>query len=126
AGREPPHVIGVSTDQGDVQADLVVDAAGRRSQIDHWLEEIGAPPAATWSAECGVAYFSRHYRLRPAAELPGLPTTRIVAGLDEFTVAIFGADNGTMQLVVVPLAADRRFGKLDDPDVFTAVLRTVP
>ena len=56
-----------------------------------------------------MAYFSRHYRLRPAAELPGLPTTRIVAGFDEFTVGIWGADNGTMQLAVVPLAADRRF-----------------
>jgi len=31
-----------------------------------------------------------------------------------------------MQLAVVPLAADRRFRTLKDPEVFTAVLRTVP
>jgi 2-polyprenyl-6-methoxyphenol hydroxylase-like FAD-dependent oxidoreductase len=123
---QPPQVVGVHTDQGDVHADLVIDAAGRRSPIDRWLADIGAQPTASWFAECGAAYFSRHYRLRPGAEPPGLLTTRIVAGLDEFTVGIWGADNGAMQLAVVPLATDRRFRTLKDPEVFTAVLRTVP
>jgi 2-polyprenyl-6-methoxyphenol hydroxylase-like FAD-dependent oxidoreductase len=121
-----PHVIGVRTDQGRLASDLVIDAAGRRSPIDRWLEDIGAAPAATWSADCGVTYYSRHYRLRRETPLPGLPTTRIVAGLEECTLAVFGADNGAMQLAVVPLAADRRFRALKDPEVFTAVLRTIP
>ncbi len=30
----PPHVTGVRTDYGEVAADLVVDATGRRSPID--------------------------------------------------------------------------------------------
>jgi 2-polyprenyl-6-methoxyphenol hydroxylase-like FAD-dependent oxidoreductase len=116
----------VRTNQGDVAADLMVDAMGRRSPIDRWLRDIGAHSTATWWAECGVAYFSRHYRLRRAAELPGPATTRIVVGLDEFTVGIWGADNGTMQLAVVPLASDHRFKTLRHPKVFEAVLRTVP
>src|SRR5204863_1351444 len=37
-----------------------------------------------------------------------------------------GADNGAVQLVVAPLAADRRFRPARDPGIFTAVLRTVP
>ncbi len=123
---QPPHVIGVRTEQDDYPADLVVDASGRRSPIDGWLGQIGAQATATWWAECGVAYFSRHYRVRPAEELPGLLTTRIVVGLDEFTVGMWGADNGTMQMVVAPLAADRRFRTVKYPEVFTAVLRTVP
>ena len=123
---EPPHVTGVRTDQGDLAADLVVDATGYRSPINRWLGEIGAQPTGTLWAECGVAYFSRHYRLRPAVELPGPPTTRIVVGLDEFTVGIWGADNGTMQLAVAPLAKDHRFKTLRYPKVFTAVLRTIP
>ena len=122
----PPHVTGVRTDHEDVAADLVVDATGRRSPIDRWLHEIGAKPSATWQAECGVAYYSRHYRVRPGLTLPGHPMLRIVAGLDEFTVGIWPADNGTMQLAVAPLAADRRFRTLKDPAVFTAVLCTVP
>jgi len=121
-----PRVVGVRTDAGDVAADLVVDATGRRSPIDRWLEELGGRPTATWAAECGLAYFSRHYALRNGVEPPAPTTTRLVIPLDEFMIGIWGADNSIMQLAVVPLAADRRFRTVKDPAVFTAVLRTVP
>jgi hypothetical protein len=49
-----------------------------------------------------------------------------VAGLDEFTAGIWGADNGVMQLAVSPLAKDHRFKTLRHVDVFMAVLRTMP
>jgi 2-polyprenyl-6-methoxyphenol hydroxylase-like FAD-dependent oxidoreductase len=125
----PPHVTGVRTDHGDIEAGLVVDASGRRSVLDTWLAEIGARPTALQSAECGLAYYSRHYRLRPGLgteDLPGSPFQRLVMALDEFLVGLWPADNGTMQLGIVPLAADRRFREARDPDVFTRVLRTVP
>jgi 2-polyprenyl-6-methoxyphenol hydroxylase-like FAD-dependent oxidoreductase len=122
----PPHVTGVRTNGGDLSAELVIDASGRRSPIDHWLKGIGARSSSTAWAECGVAYFSRHYRLREGAALPAPPTTRIVAALDEFTVGIWGGDNNTMQLAVAPLAMDHRFKTLRYPEVFTAVLRTIP
>jgi 2-polyprenyl-6-methoxyphenol hydroxylase-like FAD-dependent oxidoreductase len=124
AGR-PPHVTGVRTGHGEIAADLVIDAAGRRSPVARWLAEIGARPPAAWQAECGVAYYSRHYRRRPGTTPPGPPLGRTVAGLDEFTVGLWPADNGTVQLAVAPLAADRRFRPVRDPAVFTAVLRTV-
>jgi 2-polyprenyl-6-methoxyphenol hydroxylase-like FAD-dependent oxidoreductase len=124
--EDPPRVTGVRWKQGEHDADLIIDATGRRTRIDHWLGDIGAQPSATWFAECGIAYFSRHYRLRPGATLPGLPTTRIVAALDEFVVGIWGADNRTMQLGVGPLAEDHRFRTLKRPEIFEAVLRTVP
>jgi 2-polyprenyl-6-methoxyphenol hydroxylase-like FAD-dependent oxidoreductase len=126
AGTNPPHVTGVRTDRGDLPADLVVDATGRRSPVDDWLARIGARPSATWFAECGIAYYSRHYRVRPGVDLPGLPVTRTVIALDEFLAGKWGADNGAVQLVVAPLAADRRFRTVRDPEIFTAVLRTVP
>jgi 2-polyprenyl-6-methoxyphenol hydroxylase-like FAD-dependent oxidoreductase len=122
----PPHVTGVRTDDGDLSADLVIDATGRRSTIDQWLTAIDARPSHTSAAECGLAYYSRHYRLRTKVDLPGLPTTRIVAGLDEFTVGIWGEDNDTMVVLIAPLAEDKRFRGVHDPDVFTAVLRTIP
>ena len=123
---EPPRVTGVRTDQGEVDADLVIDASGRRSSIDHWLEEIGARPTLTSRAECGTAYFSRHYRLRAGGALPGPATTRIVLRLDEFTAGIWGCDNGAMHLAVIPLGADHRFRALMRPGVLEAILRTVP
>jgi 2-polyprenyl-6-methoxyphenol hydroxylase-like FAD-dependent oxidoreductase len=121
----PPRVRGVRTDRGDLTADLVVDAAGRRTPLDRWLTAIGAGRSDLSAAECGVAYYSRQYRLCSQA-LPGPAATRVVAGLDEFTVGIWGGDNATMQLALAPLAADRRFTAARDPDVFAAVLRTVP
>ena len=59
-------------------------------------------------------------------DLPGLLVTRIVVAFDEFVAGKRGGDNGAAQLVVAPLAADRRFRALRDPEVFTAVLRTIP
>ena len=54
ARRQQPHVTGVRTSQGDLPADLVVDATGRRSPVDDWLAQIGARATATWQAECGM------------------------------------------------------------------------
>jgi 2-polyprenyl-6-methoxyphenol hydroxylase-like FAD-dependent oxidoreductase len=125
AAGEPPHVTGVRTKKGDHVADLVIDAAGRGSAIDRWLAEIGAQPPATDWAECGLAYFSRHYQLRPGIEVPDVPA-RMLANLDEFTLLISGADNGKVQLAVLSLAMDRRFRTLKYPEVFAAVMRTVP
>jgi 2-polyprenyl-6-methoxyphenol hydroxylase-like FAD-dependent oxidoreductase len=62
----------------------------------------------------------------PGAPLPGLATSRVVVALDEFTIGIWGADNGVMQLAVAPLDRDHRFHSLRDPEVHTAVMRTVP
>src|SRR5262249_49785498 len=94
--------------------------------IDQWLKRIGAEETATWWAECGVAYFSRHYRIPEGATLPAPSTTRVVMPLDEFMVGIWGADNNTMLLALLPLAVDHRFKTVRYPDVFTAVLRLVP
>ena len=126
APDDVPHITGARTSEGERPGDLVIDAAGRRSPIDHWLKTIGAHASASSWAECGVAYFSRHYRLREDRVPPGSLTTRSVEGLDEFTAGIWGADNGTMQLVVAPLAMDHRFRTLRYPEVFTAVLRSIP
>jgi 2-polyprenyl-6-methoxyphenol hydroxylase-like FAD-dependent oxidoreductase len=124
--RGVPHVTGVRTDGGDVPADVVVDASGRRSAIDDWLTAIGAARTDYRQAECGIAYYTRHFRLRPDVTPPASPLRRMVAALDEFMVGIWPADNGTMQLALFPLAADRRFGAARDPDVYTRVVRTVP
>ena len=125
-GSRPPHVTGVRTDGGDLAADLVVDATGGRSPIDDWLTQIGARTTATWRAECGISYFSRHYRVRQGADLPAPLVTRTVVAFDEFLAGKWGGDNGAVQLVVAPLAADHRFRTAREPAVFTAVLRTIP
>jgi 2-polyprenyl-6-methoxyphenol hydroxylase-like FAD-dependent oxidoreductase len=125
AGR-PPRVRGVTSTAGALEADAVVDASGRRSPIAGWLAAAGAAPVRRDAAECGLAYFSRHYRRRPGVPLPGPAATRLLMAFDEFTAGLWAADNGTMLFAVAPLTADHRFRTITDPDVFTAVLRTVP
>jgi len=122
----PPRVRGVHTDAGVVVADLVVDATGRRTRIDSWLTEIGAAPTELVSAECGLCYRSRHYRVRPGHDLPGHPATRLLLALDEFTTGLWNCDNGTALIALAPLVADARFRAVDNAHVFDAVVATVP
>jgi 2-polyprenyl-6-methoxyphenol hydroxylase-like FAD-dependent oxidoreductase len=127
---EPPRATGVRTGHGAIGADITLDATGRRSAIDGWLRELrplGARETSLQQAECGLAYYSRHYRIRPGATPPpGSEQQRKVATLDEFLAGVWPADNGTVQVAIAPLAADRRFRAIRDPGVFTAVLRLVP
>jgi 2-polyprenyl-6-methoxyphenol hydroxylase-like FAD-dependent oxidoreductase len=126
---DPPRVTGVRTGHGAIGADITLDATGRRSAIDGWLRElrpIGARETSLQRAECGLAYYSRHYRIRPGASPPGSQHQRKVATLDEFLAGVWPADNGTVQVAIAPLAADRRFRAIRDPGVFTAVLRLIP
>ena len=123
---EIPRVTGVSTDQGDLAADLVIDASGRRSHLDQWLEAIGARRTHVVAAECGVAYYTRYYRLRPGATLPGSPIQQLMLPLRRFMVAQFGCDHDVMGLCLVPLTEDREFKAVRHPTTFTAVARTLP
>lgn len=59
-----PHVRGVTTAAGAVAADLVVDAAGRRTPVPGWLRRLGGPDAVESREPCGFVYYSRHYRAR--------------------------------------------------------------
>jgi 2-polyprenyl-6-methoxyphenol hydroxylase-like FAD-dependent oxidoreductase len=122
----PPRVVGCTTTAGDLAADLVVDATCRRSRIGSWLQTVGARRGWTVQAECGLAYYSRHYRFRADAVLPGPDTTRMVLALNEFTTGIWASDNRTMLLAISPLTEDKRFRRVTDTDVFTAVANIVP
>ncbi len=128
AGGVPqvPRVTGVTTDAGTIEADLVLDASGRRTRIDQWLRAIGARPTEVTAAECGVAYYTRYYRLRPGATLPGSPAMMVNLPMRRFMLAMFGCDHNTVGLCLVPPAEDRSFKAVRDPAVFTAVARTVP
>ncbi|MGB9378225.1 MAG: hypothetical protein WCB04_12000 [Mycobacteriales bacterium] len=122
----PPLIRGVRTDTGELHADLVVDATGRRTHVDRWLTQVGAEATTVVAAECGLAYHSRHYRVRAGRALPGHPATRLLFALDEFTTGLWNCDNGTATIAIAPLVQDRRFRGVKEPAVFDAVARTVP
>lgn len=118
---------GLRTSAGPLDADLVVDAAGRRS-----------PLQAAWAAQgqdlrrrresCGITYVTRHYRLHqdeaPTALLFGLAAR---TELDFLLAALFRGDNSTFSVIVGTDPEDRDLRRaLRPPDAYTAVLRQLP
>ena len=120
-----PHVAGVRTDAGeDVRADLVVDAAGRRSTLPTWLTDIGAQPPIEERADCGFVYYGRHFRSNdgsvPMAFGPFLQEYGTIS------VLTLPADNGTWGVGIVASANDKVMRSLKDLDVWTNVIKSVP
>jgi 2-polyprenyl-6-methoxyphenol hydroxylase-like FAD-dependent oxidoreductase len=120
-----PHVVGVRTDGGeDVLADLVVDAAGRRSTLPTWLTDIGAQPPVEERADCGFVYYGRHFRSNdgsvPMAFGPFLQEYGTVS------VLTLPADNGTWGVGIIASAKDKAMRTLKNLEVWTNVIKSMP
>ncbi|WP_406094457.1 NAD(P)/FAD-dependent oxidoreductase [Streptomyces sp. NBC_01013] len=120
-----PRVTGVRSRSGRHDADLVLDAGGRRSPVPGWLAEAGCRDAVVENHRIGIAYFCRWYRLPPGGPRdPG----RVKAGsVAAFAVGgVFPSDNDTFAVFLTVSTADPTRGALLDPEVFERVARTFP
>ncbi|MFF1923155.1 NAD(P)/FAD-dependent oxidoreductase [Streptomyces sp. NPDC058221] len=120
-----PRVTGVRSAAGRHDADLVVDAGGRRSPVTGWLSEAGCRDAVVENHRIGIAYVCRWYRLRPdGPRNPG----RVKAGsVAAFAVGmVFPSDNGIFAVSLTVSTSDPTRGALRDPEVFERVARTFP
>jgi 2-polyprenyl-6-methoxyphenol hydroxylase-like FAD-dependent oxidoreductase len=61
----------------DLTADLVVDASGRGSRVEHWLDALGVTEIPTAEVDTGLVYASRLFRVPRGAE--SFPLTRVEA-----------------------------------------------
>jgi 2-polyprenyl-6-methoxyphenol hydroxylase-like FAD-dependent oxidoreductase len=59
------RVTGILTGEGEITADLVVDASGRGSQSPKWLEEIGFKRPIEEKVEVQLSYTTRLFHRRP-------------------------------------------------------------
>jgi 2-polyprenyl-6-methoxyphenol hydroxylase-like FAD-dependent oxidoreductase len=120
-----PHVTGVRLESGaELGADLVVDAAGRRSALPAWLEGIGASPCREEREDCGFVYYGRHFRSADGT-LPALfGAPRQDYGT--LTVLTLPADNGTWSVTLIASARDTALRSLRDADTWTRVVRSLP
>lgn len=103
-------------------ADLVVDATGRGSRTPVWLEGLGYGRVAEAGAKIGLAYASRHYRLR--TDLFGTDHSIIVvASPDRPRGAIFTkTDGGTVELTTYGILGDH---PPTDPAGFDGFVKTL-
>ena len=122
-----PRVTGVLTSNGPVRADLVVDAMGRRSPGAGWIASLGGRPMSERSSECGIIYYSRHYRVRDGASLPDgpwIPTPRGDLGYGSYST--FPGDNGTFSAVLAIPPHDQELKLLTHAAAFEAAAATMP
>jgi flavin-dependent dehydrogenase len=61
-----------------LEADLVVDATGRRSGLQQWLSALGLPPVERDIVDAGIAYSTREFVAPPGATA-GFPAINVAA-----------------------------------------------
>lgn len=114
-----PLVTGVRLDDGtEINNDLVVAAAGRRSVVPEWLAAIGAPPVTEEVEDTGIVYFSRFFRLRDGMEYP--PRSGAIGGdLGYLKYGVFVGDNRTFSITLAVSTEDTELRRLlAGPKVF--------
>src|SRR6184192_796697 len=121
-----PTVTGVRLADGStIPAAIVVDATGRRSRAPGWLAALGAPAPYERSAETGIFYYTRFYRLRRGRGPRG--TTGLVAGdLGWVKLAVFPGDGRTFSITVGAPVDDHALRGLAEPARFERFLRAFP
>jgi 2-polyprenyl-6-methoxyphenol hydroxylase-like FAD-dependent oxidoreductase len=124
-GGGRPHVTGVRlADETDIAGALVVDATGRRSRAPEWLEALGAPRPRERTADTGILYYTRFYRLLRGAPPGG---SGLVAGdLKWVKLAIFPGDRGTFSITVGPPVDDAPLKRLAEPEQFERFVAAFP
>src|SRR5215467_9433663 len=123
-GAPVPHVTGVTTADGTLAADLVVDCTGRRSKVAEWLVAAGARPPVEERADSGYAYYGRHFRSgtgRQPAALSWLH--QFYSSLSMLTLP---ADNGTWSVVIIVGSHDKPLRMLRDADRWSAAVALYP
>lgn len=122
-----PVLRGVRTrEMGDVVADLVVDATGRRTKFPSMLQELGCPPPTEQRYPCGGLYYGRYFRIRPGRDLPVAFAPIVVRGsLGYGSYTVFWQDERILVPTLSPPADDPAFRRLNDGDAFLAAARAI-
>jgi 2-polyprenyl-6-methoxyphenol hydroxylase-like FAD-dependent oxidoreductase len=125
-----PRVTGVRIEGpgGDetLAADLVVDAAGRTSAAFEELVQAGAVIPEE-SEDCGILYFTRHYRLNPGVSEPERTDEPLTGDLEYLKFGVFPADNGCFSITLcVPMVEEELRKRIVDPEVFDAACARLP
>lgn len=118
-----PHVVGVSTAQGPIAADLVVDAGGRHTPVPAWCARLGAAPRVS-EAESGLVYYTRHYRGSAGRTPPHLRGA--LTHHESFSLLTLPADNGVWAVAVMVSSRDHAARALRHAGPWEAVVRADP
>ena len=117
---------GVVVEGETLEADIVVDAAGRLSPFAEWLGEAGAPPVEE-SESCAILYYTRFYRLLPGRSEPPRGSSPSTGDLGYLKFAVFPADNETFSITLaVPEVEEGLRVAVMRPKTFDAICALLP
>ena len=120
-----PHVTGVALEDGDrVEADLVVDATGRRSPLPRWLSDIGAGRPVEDLEDSGFIYYGRHFRSQDG----GLPFMfgPLKQSYGSIGILTLPADNGTWSVTLIASSKDSAMRAVTDQSKWAEVVSMLP
>jgi len=120
-----PLVVGVTLSDGTtLDADVVVDAGGRRSDVPALLAPHGVEiPEA--EEDTGIIYLSRFFRLLDLDESP--PSVVVGADLGYLKYGVFPGDNHTFSITFAVGSRDSEMRRLLlDPDRFLTAAALIP
>jgi 2-polyprenyl-6-methoxyphenol hydroxylase-like FAD-dependent oxidoreductase len=123
--RGAPHVVGVELDDGSIEmADLVIDAAGRRSPLPALLEDLGARRPHEEAEDSRFVYYTRFYRKK---EDVGFPERYGISLLPVGSISLLtlAGDNDTWSTTLFATTADKSMRAARDPEVFERVVRSI-
>jgi 2-polyprenyl-6-methoxyphenol hydroxylase-like FAD-dependent oxidoreductase len=121
-----PHVTGVRlADGSELQADLVIDAMGRRSPLPGWLAAIGAREPAEEAEDSGFIYYTRYFRPKDGAEPPPFLTGLLIP-FECFSLLTLPCDAGTWSVTVFVSTHDPALKEVRHPGNWQAVVAACP
>ncbi|MCG8589257.1 MAG: FAD-dependent oxidoreductase [Proteobacteria bacterium] len=128
SGRPRVRGVSLASETGSdetLDADLVVDASGRRSKASHWLEALGAAPLREDSEPCGIFYSSRFYRLREGEEAPVLEGP-MGADLGYLKYGIFPGDSRIFSITLCASPDDAAMRGILREETFERIAARMP
>ena len=118
---ERGRVTGVRAGGGRVDADLVIDAGGRAGRLTRALR------APAQGGDCGIAYVSRQYKLRPGvAPGPVNMPFGVMVTYPGYVAAVFIHDNQIISALIARASADHQLAGLRAPAAFDAATAAIP
>jgi 2-polyprenyl-6-methoxyphenol hydroxylase-like FAD-dependent oxidoreductase len=118
-----PHVIGVRTESGEeVDARVVIDAAGRRSPLSSMIEAVGGRRPQEHAFEAGFVYNTQYYR---GSELPEVRDD-LLSAVGSISILTIPGDNGWWSVTLYHSPKDKQMRKVRDPKIFQRVLQAMP
>ena len=118
-----PHVTGVRTESGEtIDAQVVVDTAGRRSPLSSMIEAAGGRRPPEHAFEAGFVYNTQYYR---GSALPQ-PRDDLLAAIGSISVLTIPGDDGWWSVTLYHSPKDKQMRKVRDKKVFERVVRALP